>query len=123
MMSILRACADWRVVAILVTVGAGVAVFAPNLIAAAIPVLLVAVCPLSMLVMMRAMGGQQSNASPRLDLGAVDRPAQLREQLAANRLEQQQLERELARVESADLVASVEVRANTAAPDIRARSS
>ena len=103
-MSILRACADWRVVASLVAVGAGVAVFAPNLIAAAIPLLLVAACPISMLVMMRTMGGQQSNASPRLDPGTVDRTTQLRRQLAATRLEQQQLERELARIESADRV-------------------
>ncbi len=122
-MSILRACADWRVVAILVAVGAGVAVLAPNLIAAAIPLLIVAACPISMLVMMRTMGGQHANASARLDPGPVDRPAQLREQLAANRLEQRQLERELARVESAEGVASIEVRANTAAPDGRARSS
>ena len=118
-MSILRACADWRVVAILVAVGAGVAVFAPNLIAAAIPLLLIAACPLSMLVMMRTMGGQQSNASPKLDPGAVDRPAQLREQLAATQLEQQRLERELARVESADHAASVEGRGNATAPEVR----
>lgn len=123
MMSILRACADWRVVAILVAVGAGVAVFAPNLIAAAIPLLLVAACPLSMLVMMRTMGGHPSNASPKLDLGAVDRPAQLRRLLAATQLEQQQLERELARVESADRVPFVEAQANATAPEVRARSS
>ena len=123
MTSILRACADWRVVAILVAVGAGVAVFAPNLIAAAIPLLIVAACPISMLVMMRTMGGQNANASAQLDPGPVDRPTQLRELLAANRLEQQLLERELGRVESADPVASIEVRANTAAPDVRARSS
>lgn len=123
MMSILRACADWRVVAMLVAVGAGVAVLAPNLIAAAIPLLLVAACPLSMLVMMRTMGGQQSSASPRLDPGAVDRPAQLREQLAATRLEQQHLERELARVESADRVPPADAPGNTTAPDVRARPS
>jgi hypothetical protein len=122
-MSILRACADWRVVAILVAVGAGVAVFAPNLIAAAIPLLLVAACPISMLVMMRTMGGQQSNASPKLDPGAVDRTAQLRRQLAATRLEQQQLERELARIESADRVPRDEARADATAPEVRARPS
>jgi hypothetical protein len=120
-MSILRACADWRVVAILVAGGAGVAVFAPNLIAAAIPLLLVAACPISMLVMMRTMGGQQSNASPMLDPGAVDRTAQLRRQLAATRLEQHQLERELARIESADRVPFAEARANVTVPEVRAR--
>ena len=123
MLSILRACADWRVVAILVAVGAGVAVLAPNLIAAAIPLLLVAACPLSMLVMMRTMGGHQSNPSPRLDPAAVDRPAQLREQLVAARLEQQQLERELARLESADRVPTAESRGNAPAADVPARPS
>ena len=34
MLNILRACADWRVIATLVAVGAGVALFAPNLIGA-----------------------------------------------------------------------------------------
>ena len=102
MMSILRSCADWRVVAILVAVGAGVAVFAPNLIAAAVPFLLVAACPLSMLVMMRTMTGHTSVPSP--ERGSGDSPSQLREGLAATQLEQERLERELARREHLDRV-------------------
>jgi len=122
-MNILRACADWRVVVILVAVGAGVAVLAPNLIAAAIPLLLVAACPLSMLVMMRTMTSQQSNQSPRVDPAAVDRPAQLRDRLAAARLEQQHVERELARLESADGVPTAASLGNAPAADVRARPS
>lgn len=110
-MSILRACADWRVVAILVAVGAGVAVFAPNLIAAAIPLLLVAACPLSMLVMMRTMTGRPSNPSPGPGRASGDSPSQLRERLAVTRLERERLERELARLESADRVPAAETRA------------
>ncbi len=122
-MSILRACADWRVVAILVAVGAGVAVFAPNLIAAAIPLLLVAACPLSMLVMMRTMTGQPSNPSPGPGRASGDSPSQLRGRLAVTRLEQQRLERELARLDSGDRVATAEARGNAPAADVGARPS
>jgi len=118
-MSILRACADWRVIAILVALGAGVVAFAPNLIAAAIPLLIVVACPLSMIVMMRAMAGHPSTPSPMQDRQA----SQLRERLAATRLEQQQLERELARLESVDRVQTAEAPGNTQAADGRARPS
>jgi UPF0716 family protein affecting phage T7 exclusion len=38
-------------------VAAGVVLFAPQLISAALPLLLVAICPLSMLLMMKGMSG------------------------------------------------------------------
>ncbi len=116
-MNILRACLNWRVIAVLVAVGAGVAVFAPNLIAAAFPVLLVVACPLSMIVMMRTMAGHQSNQSVAPYRGSADWSSQLRERLAATRLEQQELELDLARVESADRVAPAEGREITPAAD------
>ena len=59
-MTMLRACLDRRVLAVLAAATALVIVFAPSLIAAALPVLVLAVCPLSMLVMaasMRSMPG------------------------------------------------------------------
>jgi hypothetical protein len=121
-MNILRACLNWRVVSVLVAVGAGVALFAPNLIASAIPLLIVAACPISMLVMMQTMG-QPPNPTARLEPGAVDRPTRLREQLAAVRLEQQQLERELTRLESADQISTAEARASSPTADVRARST
>ncbi|HUQ77629.1 MAG TPA: DUF2933 domain-containing protein [Patescibacteria group bacterium] len=122
-MNILRACLNWRVVAAIAAVGVGVAVFAPDVIAAAVPLLLVAACPLSMLVMMRTMGGRQSDLSPGPDPGVVDRPAQLREQLAARRLEQEQLEQELARLEAADRVPTTEGPGTAPVADIQARLS
>ena len=49
--------------------GLGVLLFAPHLAASALPVLFVAICPLSMLLMMRSMGGGRSSSpeenSPR----------------------------------------------------------
>ena len=122
-MNILRACADWRVIAVLVAVGAGVAVFAPNLIAAALPLLLVAACPLSMLAMMRMMGGHPAKPSPEPVLGSDDRPSQLRERLASTRREQERLERELALAEATDRIATAEARGTASATDAGARPS
>ena len=51
-------CINWKVVAGLAVAGLGVFAFAPNLIGAALPVLVLAACPLSMVVMMRAMSGR-----------------------------------------------------------------
>ena len=48
---------NWKVIAALAVAGLGVAAFAPNLLRAALPLLLLAACPLSMVVMMRAMSG------------------------------------------------------------------
>ena len=114
-MSILRACADWRVVAGVTAVGVGVAVFAPNLIAAAVPLLIVAVCPVSMLVMMRAMGSHPSTPNPP----EHRQPAQLRERLAASRLEQEHLEQELARLEAPARVQTAGARGHAPAADVR----
>ena len=120
MMNILRACADWRVIAVLVAVGAGVAAFAPNLIAAALPLLLVAACPLSMLVMMRTMAGHPANPSPEAVLGSDDRPSHLRERLASTRREQERLERELALAEATYRIATAEGPRTTRAADAEA---
>src|SRR5260221_13876157 len=49
-------CLNWKVIAGLAIVALGVWVLAPQLLAAALPVLILAACPLSMLLMMRAMG-------------------------------------------------------------------
>jgi hypothetical protein len=99
-MNILRACLDWRVLTGITALGIGVYVVNPALLAAAFPLLLIAVCPLSMLLMMRAMGGQQAvpNAAD-----PVERAAQLRGQLAAARQEQERLARELEAVEATSI--------------------
>ena len=50
-------CFNWKVVAGLAAVGVGVWAVAPNLLGAALPLLIIAACPLSMFFMMRGMGG------------------------------------------------------------------
>lgn len=52
----LRMCLNWKVLSALAAVGIGVVVVAPGLASAALPVLLLAACPLSMLVMALGMG-------------------------------------------------------------------
>ena len=121
-MSILRVCADGRVVAALVAVGAGVALFAPNLVSAAIPLLIVAACPLSMILMMRTMGDHQSKPNMDMD-GFGDRRSHVEDRLAVMQLERLQLERELARLDDGDRVAPAEMRRRAPAADVRARSS
>ncbi|MDQ6795125.1 MAG: DUF2933 domain-containing protein [Chloroflexota bacterium] len=54
-MSILRYCLDRRVLAVLGLVALALAFFAPRALGAALPFLLLAACPLSMVVMAVAM--------------------------------------------------------------------
>jgi hypothetical protein len=57
-------CLNWNVVAGLAVLGLGIWVVAPNLVWAALPILVVLACPLSMLFMMRGMGGSQRAIPP-----------------------------------------------------------
>jgi hypothetical protein len=57
----LRACLNWKVIGALALLGLGIWAVSPNLLAAALPVLLVAACPLSMIVMMRGMQDHQGS--------------------------------------------------------------
>ena len=119
-MSVLRTLADVRVVAVLVAVGVGVALIAPNMISAAIPLLILAACPISMVVMMRSMGGHES--SPRVGPDrSLGRRGQLQDQLAAVQLEQLQLERELARLDDADDRVTGAVQGPAAPADVQLR--
>ena len=57
-------CLNWKVLVGLAVVGLAVWVVAPQLVLAALPLLLIVACPLSMLVMMgRMRGGQSAQAN------------------------------------------------------------
>ena len=102
-MNILRMCLNWRVAAGLGAVGVALVVVAPEVGVAALPLLLVAVCPLSMMFMMRSMGpGQPSLPATPAD-GGPDRAAALRGELADLRQRQQHLAAELAEAEGAQV--------------------
>ena len=62
-------CLNWKVVAGLVVVGVIVWIVAPQVLLGAIPLLIVAACPLSMLFMMRGMhGGGKNTPSPLVQM-------------------------------------------------------
>jgi hypothetical protein len=56
-MQMLKHCLNWKVIAGLAGVGVGIYLVAPDLVVAALPILLLAACPLSMLIMMWGMQG------------------------------------------------------------------
>ena len=61
-MNVLKHCLNWKVLVGLGAVGLGIYLFAPGLVAAALPILLLAACPLSMIFMMKAMHGGQGES-------------------------------------------------------------
>jgi hypothetical protein len=91
--SVLACCLDRRVLTALATIALGVLVFRPDLLLAALPVLLVAICPLSMLLMawqMRSQHGQPASGGTvqdgaheanlsRLEMEVAELTLQLRE--------------------------------------------
>ena len=84
-------CLNWKVMAALAAAGLGVYVFAPGWAAAALPLLIVAACPLSMLLMMRAMGsmGSCKTTDRAGDADDADEVARLRAEVAMLRAERQ----------------------------------
>jgi len=99
-MRFLRACLDPRVLVGLAAVGVAIAVLAPGLVGAAFPLLVVAACPGSTVVMMLAMR-QQGHGSRVPDSG-TDRAADLRRELLDLKARQRGLETELATLEGSD---------------------
>lgn len=99
-MKFVRACLDWRVLSGLAVVGVGAYLVAPGLLLAVLPFLLAAACPLSMLLMMRAMNGQPADGTPASGVTASDREAALRSEVAELATRQQQLIMELRDVAS-----------------------
>lgn len=73
-------CFNWKVIAALGAVALAVWAMAPGLAAAALPLLVLAACPLSMVLMMRAMG-------PKGRCDADDAPRTSSEEVAKLRAE------------------------------------
>lgn len=97
---ILGACYDWRVLIGLIALGVGIFIVAPGTIAAALPLLLLAACPLSMLLMMRAMGSPQPSSSMPQQPLPTDRVSALRQELADLSQRQEELAGELRTLEA-----------------------
>ena len=56
--SMVQCCLNWKVLAGVAAVGAGLWLIAPVLFASALPVLLILICPLSMVLMLRGMSNK-----------------------------------------------------------------
>src|SRR6266852_2648217 len=106
-------CLNWRVLGSLALVGLVVLVAAPSLAARALPLLFVAVCPLSMVAMMWAMRGKKAAPAPPIgapeptvasakpDVGAEPTLSGLRSELAGMHAQQERLTRQIAELEAA----------------------
>lgn len=85
-MNMLKACLNWKVLSGLGVAGVAIYLVAPDLAVAAIPILVLAACPLSMLLMVWSMQRAQEQQTPQEpDVGLVrdERVEQLRTQQAA----------------------------------------
>lgn len=93
-------CLNWRVLGALAALGVGIWIVAPNLIATAAPLLLLAACPLSMWLMMRGMSGGQQRGSNDSRSTALVAPDSTRPQdLAALKAEHARVTAELEALE------------------------
>ncbi len=108
----MKTCLNWRVLVGLVGIGVALYLVAPNQVLGALPLLLVAVCPLSMLLMALFMGkgmagGQCERHAEQMPQTTGDAPsreeqlAQLRTQLRAVEAEQAALAAQLSMLEEA----------------------
>lgn len=96
MKSMFGMCFNWKVLVALGAVAAGVLIFAPGAALAVLPLLLLAACPLSMVVMMFAMKGMGSkNHDIEPSVSPDPSVESLRARLAVVKDEERQLEREL----------------------------
>ena len=87
----MKMCLNWKVLAGLGVVGVGLYLVVPGLAAAALPLLLLAVCPLSMLFMMKGMHGNQGEAHGQRASQEADTGPTREEQLARLRAQQADL--------------------------------
>ena len=60
----MKTCVNWKVVGALALVGIAVLALAPGRVGGALPLLVLAACPLSMFVMMRMSGTRHSPPEP-----------------------------------------------------------
>jgi len=130
--NLLGMCLNWKVIAGLAVVGLLVLLVAPQLIWAALPILILAACPLSMLFMMRGMSGSgnqsasqptqpQENRSPAARLTRDEHLADLKSRLSNVQAEQEAIARQIAEMESSEVPVVSEAEAVARAAEERNR--
>ena len=114
MFNLLGMCLNWRVIAGLAVVGVIVLVVAPQFLWVALPLLIVAACPLSMLFMMRSMSGGsnqapsqpsllQGDSLPAGGLTRDERLTELQSRLSNVQAESEAIARQIAEIESPEV--------------------
>ncbi|MGI8513995.1 MAG: DUF2933 domain-containing protein [Acidimicrobiia bacterium] len=94
MSRLLKMCLNWKVLSGLAVIGLGVGLLAPGLFGRALPILLLAACPISMLVMMATMRQPSTRAPAPEDINS------LQAQLAELTAQEEQVRKHLARLAS-----------------------
>jgi hypothetical protein len=125
----MQMCLNWKVLAGLAVVGVGIWLFAPQFALAALPVLLVAACPLSMLFMMRGMSGNATASQPaqmqgeQLPAGVThdERLAELQSRMSRMQTKQEAIARQIAEMESPEVPVVSEAEAVARAASERSR--
>jgi len=131
--NLLGMCLNWKVIAGLAVVALLVLVVAPQFIWAALPILLVAACPLSMLFMMRGMSGNGNATASQpaqmrgdqLPVAGVTRDehlAALKSRMSSMQAEQEGIARQIAEIESAEIPVMFEAEAVARGADERSRT-
>lgn len=87
----MKMCLNWKVLAGLGAAGVGLYLVAPGLAGAALPLLLLAACPLAMLFMMKGMHGDRSEAHGQRAHQETDAGLTREEQIAQLRGQQADL--------------------------------
>ena len=136
--NLLGMCLNWKVLAGLAVVGLLVLVVAPQFIGVALPLLLVAACPLSMVFMMRGMSGNgnanqtasqttqlQEDQLPAGGLTRDEQLAELQSRLSSVQAEQAAIARHIAEIESPEVpvVSEAEAVARAAQEQNRKRTA
>lgn len=93
-------CVNWKVIAGLAVLGVGVWLWVPDLAAVALPLLLVAACPLAMLLMMRGMQDGQRTSQPATAVQPTPATMSRDDQLAELRAQHQAIGRRIAALEA-----------------------
>lgn len=128
--NLLGMCLNWKVVAGLAVVGVIILVVAPQFLWVALPLLIVAACPLSMLFMMRGMAGGGSQASsqsslmqgdslPAGSLTRDERLSELQSRLSNVQAESEAIARQIAEIQSPEVPVISEAESIARAADER----
>lgn len=108
---------ELEVLAGLALVAVGVGVYRPDLFGAALPILLLAACPLSMLWMMRSMNQGEGVGGRSQNSNSSDDPAILRAQMNMLAAEQEKVSERLARLSASQRPVEDDLRPTSTPPD------